>query len=289
MSDTPTRHQPPASRPGHPLASSRRVGGIEVVALSDGRIDLPMALFPNADTAVTGDAPVPTCVNAYLLKTPGRTYLVDAGMGGGRGDALGHVAAALASVGIAPEAIDAIVMTHLHSDHAGGLVDDAGRALYPDAELFVAEPEAAFWLDEGLPARAPDAMKPTIALATGAVASYAGRLTRFPPSGEVAPGITAVALPGHTPGHTGFLVESEGERLFIWADIVHAASLQVEHPDWTVGFDVDGQAAVASRRRAFEMAASDHLPVVGMHLDFPGFGRLVRSGSGYAYEPSEAL
>lgn len=289
MSETHTRHQPAASRPGHPLASSRRVGAIEVVALSDGRIDLPMGLFPDADTAVTGDAPIPTCVNAYLLKTPGRTYLVDAGMGGAHGDALGHVQDALASVGIEPASIDTILMTHLHGDHAGGLCDAAGGALYPNAELFVAEPEAAFWLDEGLPARAPDAMKPTVALATGAVGAYAGRTTRFAPGGEVAPGITAVALPGHTPGHTGFLVESEGERLFVWADVVHVASLQVGHPDWTVGFDVDGQAAVASRHRAFEMAASEHLPVAGMHLDFPGFGRLVRSGSGYAYEPSEAL
>lgn len=289
MSGTPTRHQPTASRPGHPLTSRRQVGAVEVVALSDGRTDLPAAIFPDADTAVFGDAAFPVCVNAFLLRMPGRTCLVDAGTGGSGGDTLGHVAAALASVGTAPDEIDVVLMTHLHADHAGGLRDGAGQAFYPNAELFVAEPEAAFWLDDGLPARAPDAIKPTIALATGAVGSYAGRTTRFAPSGEVVPGITAVALPGHTPGHTGFLVESEGERLFVWADTVHVASFQVEHPDWTVGFDVDGQAGVASRRRAFEMAASEHLAVAGMHLDFPGFGRLVRSGSGYAYEPSEAL
>lgn len=289
MSDMTARHQPPASRPGHPLTSRRHVGAIEVIALSDGRIDLPMALFPDADTAVTGGAPVPTCVNAYVLKMPGRTYLVDAGMGGSRGDALGHIPEAMLSAGIDPAAIDAVLLTHLHPDHAGGLVDEAGRALFPTAELLIAEPEAAFWLDEGLPARAPEAMQHAITVATGAVGAYADRTTRFAPSGEIAPGITAVALPGHTPGHTGFLVESEGERLLIWADIVHAASFQMDHPDWTVGFDVDGEGAVASRHRAFEMVTSEHLAVAGMHLDFPGFGRLVRSGSGYTYEPSEAL
>jgi glyoxylase-like metal-dependent hydrolase (beta-lactamase superfamily II) len=99
----------------------------------------------------------------------------------------------------------------------------------------------------------------------------------------VLPGISAVLQAGHTPGHTGWLVQSNGERLLVWGDIVHLASVQVPRPDAALVFDVDPQAACATRRRVFERVAAERLCVAGAHLDFPGFGSLARDGAGYRY------
>src|SRR6202035_2854822 len=101
--------------------------------------------------------------------------------------------------------------------------------------------------------------------------------------GQSVPGITAVPAPGHTPGHTGWLVASGGDALLIWGDVVHLPGLQFAHPDAGMVFDVDGALAIVTRRRIMDMAATDRLRVTGMHMDFPGFGHVVRSGGAYAF------
>jgi len=283
--------QADASRPGR--AIRRQVGDIEVIALSDGEQTISPSLFTDADqedlaslARAAGHAadPMPVPVNTFAIRADGCTYLVDAGTGPSRGSHLGHVPASLAEVGLSPADIDVVLMTHLHGDHAGGLLHPSGEIAFPSAELWVAEEEAAFWLDPDLSSRAPERMKATLANAVRSLGAYEGRTTRFPRGREVAPGIRSVPLPGHTPGQTGFLVESGGERLLIWADIIHVAALQFARPDWTIAFDVDGAQAAQTRRTIFERAASENLPVAGMHLPFPGFGRVVRQGEGYGYE-----
>jgi glyoxylase-like metal-dependent hydrolase (beta-lactamase superfamily II) len=265
-----------------------KVGGIEVIPLADGRLDLPLALF--GDRAATaeqsvGPGPFPTAINTFAIRTGGRLYLVDAGAGHWRGPTTGHLAASLQQAGIAPGEIDAILMTHLHGDHAGGLINEAGAA-FPKAELLLAEEEAAFWLDEGLPSRAPERMQATIATAIRSLDAYRGRTTQFRAGAIVAPGVTAELLPGHTPGQTGFRIADGGEEIFIWADIVHIAAIQFAHPDWPIGFDVDGAQAVETRLRVLAGSAAEGTRILGMHLDFPGAGQVVKAGTGFAWQPA---
>ena len=265
-----------------------RVGEVEVIALTDGQLDLPLALFPGAEAPGTdtsfGPGPFPTAINCFAIRTGGRLHLVDAGAGHWRGEGTGHLVGSLKQAGIAPDEIEVVLMTHLHGDHAGGLRDAAGAA-FPNAELMVAESEAAFWTDEGLPSRMPERMQAGIATAVASLAAYEGRTTLFQPGREVAPGVSAVPLPGHTPGQTGFQIESGGDSLFIWADVVHVAAIQFPHPDWPIGFDVDGAQAAATRLRVFEETASEGLRVAGMHLAFPALGHVVKRGGGFAWEP----
>ncbi|WP_166652586.1 MBL fold metallo-hydrolase [Enterovirga rhinocerotis] len=269
-------------------ASFRRlaVGEIEVFVLPDGVLDLPLALFPAASEpgadAGFGPGPFPTAINCFAIRTAGRLYLVDAGAGPWRGPATGNLVSAMAAAGLDPEAVDAVLMTHLHGDHAGGLFTETGAA-FPKAELMLAEAEAAFWSDPDLPSRIPERMTATLATATKALAAYAGRTTTFAAGREVAPGVTAIALPGHTPGQTGYRIESGGEHLFIWADIVHVAAVQFPHPDWTIAFDTDGEEAARTRGRVFAECAAEGTRIAGMHLAFPATGRVVRHGPAYAW------
>jgi glyoxylase-like metal-dependent hydrolase (beta-lactamase superfamily II) len=282
---------------GSGRAIRRQVGDIEVIALSDGQQTISPSLFTDADredlarlAEAGGHAadPMPVPVNTFAIRADGSIYLVDAGSGPSRGSHLGHVPASLAQVGLSAGDIALVLMTHMHGDHAGGLLYPSGEIAFPSAELWVAEEEAAFWLDPDLPGRAPERMQATLANAVRSLGAYGGRTTRFAAGREVAPGIRSVPLPGHTPGQTGYLVESRGERLLIWADIIHVAAIQFPRPDWTIAFDVNGAQAADTRRRIFERAASENLPVAGMHLPFPGFGRVLRRGEGYAYEADAA-
>lgn len=262
-----------------------RVGDIDVFALLDSRISGPRALFPDAekpgaDTSF-GPGPFVIDVNCFAIRTGGKLYLVDAGSGPWRGEP-GQLLPAMRAARLDPAEVDAILMTHMHGDHAGGLTTPEGAA-FPKAELRLAEDEAEFWSDPGLPARAPERMQATIATAQRSFAAYEGRTTPFAWDSEVAPGVTAVALPGHTPGHTGFRIESGGEHLFIWADIVHAAAVQFPHPDWTIVFDIDGRQAAETRARIFAQCAAEGTRVAGSHLPFPGIGNVRATDAGFAW------
>ena len=272
--------------------SRHKVGAIEIVSLGDGELDLAVTLFGDADpeertrlaraAGLDGDT-VPVAINTFAIRTAGRTLLVDAGSGTLRGPQEGFTGRALEAAGIAPDTVDAVLMTHMHGDHAGGLRLATGEAAFPRAELWLARAEAAYWSDPTLAGRMPDRAGPTIANAQGCMAAYADRIRLFDPGERVAPGVTAVALPGHTPGQSGFLVEDAGERLLIWADVVHVEAFQFARPEWTVGFDVDGAAAAATRARIFAEVAESGLPVAGMHLAFPGIGTVRREGGAYAF------
>lgn len=266
---------------------SLSVGDIDVVALLDSKISGPLALFPDAekpgaDTSF-GPGPFEIDVNCFAIRTAGKLYLVDTGSGPWRGAVAGQLVPAMRKAGLDPDEVEAILMTHMHGDHAGGLTTPEGAA-FPRAELMLAEEEADFWTDPGLPSRAPERMKATIATAQRAFVAYEGRTTPFAWDHEIVPGVTAIGLPGHTPGQTGFRIESGGEHLFIWADIVHAAAVQFPHPDWTIVFDTDGEQAAATRARIFAQCAAERTRVAGMHLAFPGIGHVVKRNSGYNWE-----
>ncbi|MGO1081135.1 MBL fold metallo-hydrolase [Inquilinus sp. CA228] len=274
-----------------------KVGAFEVTSINDGMLNITLDQFPAADRAGAEallqrafhpPAAIPTAVNAYLVNTGDRLVLVDTGTAATLGPNLGKVGANLKAAGVDPADVDLVVLTHMHPDHANGLVDPAGAAVFGKAELAVAEAEYAFWTDDGILSQAPAEVHPYFAMARAAVKPYAGpdRMSRFGKDAEIVPGIRVLAAPGHTPGHSMVEVASGTDRLLIWGDIVHAASLQFARPDWAINFDVDQPAAIVSRKRVLDQAASDRVVVAGAHLAFPGIGHVGRAGEGYEFVPA---
>jgi glyoxylase-like metal-dependent hydrolase (beta-lactamase superfamily II) len=269
-------------------ATTRRIGDTEVTALSDGVLAAPLDVVLDMDKgeverlAGRKDT-LPIDVNAFLLRLNGKYALVDTGSGNGMGPTLGKLPDNLRALGVAPAEIATVFLTHLHPDHSNGLVDDAGDAVYPNAEVILHETEAAFWLDRDPASGANERIRRNIAKTAVTTAPYRRRM-RTVRDGEAVPGVSALLLAGHTPGHTGWLIQSGRDGLLIWGDVVHFASIQIPRPDTGLVYDVDPQAACATRARMFDRVATDKLRVGGAHIDFPGFGYIVRRGSGFAFE-----
>lgn len=272
----------------------RRIGDFVVTALSDGilvRTHEMMIGVSEAEGKAHLDRAFRTefalSVNAFLIRGGGKLILIETGSGEYFGPVAGHLLANLKTAGIDPAQIDTILLTHMHPDHSAGLTDLAtGKAHYPNAELVCHENEPKHWLyDDAAMARATERQRKLMfQQARDQTAPYHKRLRTFT-GGEVAPGITAVAAHGHTPGHTGYLIESNNDRLLIWGDTVHIPEVQVPRPEVSMVVDSDPVAASAARRRMFDMAASERVLVTGMHLHFPGFGHVARQGASYAFVP----
>jgi glyoxylase-like metal-dependent hydrolase (beta-lactamase superfamily II) len=269
----------------------RKLGAFEVTAVLDGDLDLDLKLFSGdpaemqklSAQSYQASPPRVHC-NAFAVNTGDKLYLVDTGTGELMGSSLGRVAENLVLAGINLDQIDAILLTHLHPDHFGGMTME-GRPVFKNAEIYVSEADAKFWLSAESAEKSPAEMKPFFTMAADAIKPYAHRLKPLPANGEIAPGIAAVSLPGHTVGHTGYRFSSEKQQMLVWGDIVHNAALQFPHPEWTLAFDTDQAQAAAARKRAFDMAATDKLLVAGMHLPYPGLGYVERSGAQYRYHP----
>jgi glyoxylase-like metal-dependent hydrolase (beta-lactamase superfamily II) len=269
------------------------VGEVLVTALNDGMFEGSfdfLANFPSHEAEALHQAsfravPPRLAVNNFLLRVQDRIVLVDAGCGGAMGPDMGHLTVNLAALGVAPGDIDMVLATHLHPDHIGGLVDGAGQAVFPNAELVVHQADHAFWGDDATLAHATsDQDKGFVQLARATIAAYRDR-TRTLSQGEALQGVSILPEPGHTPGHSGWLVSSGGDSLLIWGDIVHMPGIQFPRPQVGMGFDVDGAQAIETRRRIMDMTATDRLCVAGMHLDFPCFGHVARAAEGYAFIP----
>lgn len=274
----------------------RKVGDIEVTAILDGYVPLGAQSFIGGDPAqirqlladASLDESLPTSVNAFVVNTKERTYLLDSGTGSNTafGPTLGRVEANLRAAGIEPAQVDAIILTHAHPDHHDGLLTAEKTARFPNAELIIHEAEHAFWHDDGVLSQAPAGVKPFFASARAALAPYAGR-TRKVKAGEVAPGLALEHAPGHTPGHSILRIASGSEQLLLVGDSIHNVAIQTARPDITFVFDADGKQAAASRRRVLDMAAADKLVISGAHIAFPGFGRIGKEGDGYRFTAAE--
>jgi glyoxylase-like metal-dependent hydrolase (beta-lactamase superfamily II) len=274
------------------------VGGLEVTALHDGQIQLDAKLLKGASpqdvqrllARMFRGNPTSTAVNAYLVNLGSRLVLVDAGAGRLFGPALGQVLANLKAAGHQPEQVDDVLITHLHGDHVGGLLTAEGLPAFPRATLHVARTEADFWLSAERTAQAPAGLQPFFKMAQDSVRPYAdaGRLKTFAPGAQVLPGVTAVALPGHTPGHSGYRFSSGAHSLLVWGDVVHNAAVQMARPQVAIEFDVDSAQAVATRREALRQTAASRQLVAGMHLPFPGLGHVRAEGrGGYEWVPMD--
>jgi glyoxylase-like metal-dependent hydrolase (beta-lactamase superfamily II) len=271
-----------------------RVGDIVVTAISDGFLDGSLDVLRNIsiDEArqILADAFRParrTAVNAFLIYSAGRLALIETGSGNYLLPTAGKVLANLGAAGVDPAGIESVLLTHMHPDHSAGLADPAtGRRYFPNAELVVHENEPKHWFDDAKMAVATErAKKLYFQAAREQTTPYRDRWRLFT-SGEVFPGITALPCHGHTPGHTSFMISSGNEQLLIWGDTVHVPEVQTARPEVCMEFDTDPDAAAATRRRVFDMVATDRLLVTGMHMHFPGFSHLVRRGTGYQLVPA---
>lgn len=193
-------------------------------------------------------------------------------------------AGALAAAGFAPDDIDTVFLTHLHPDHVGGLSDLAsGAAVLPKVQLVAAEADWAFTHDAAIYAALPREVPGVFDLSRAMVAPYDANKALISAGAEIAPGLTTVAPPGHTPGHLGLRVDSGSESLLIWGDLLHATAFQFARPDWAFAFDTDAALAVATRKATLDMVTADGMMVAGMHLDFPGFGDVEKAGEGFRF------
>ena len=263
----------------------KQVGEFTVTAVSDGVLysnhDVVLGIDKEDSARLTGvpyGQPLPLDVNSFLIRHRGKLILSDAGTGQAVQPVqknLGKLAANLRAIGVDPSAIDIVMLTHLHSDHSMGLLDEAKQKVFPNAELMVHEVEAAFWLDRTLQPGDDERLVRNSKAQRAVTAPYSVRRIK---DGEVLPGITAMLRPGHTPGHTNWLIESGGERLLIWGDIVHLASVQLARPEARLIYDVDTDLAAATRQNVLEWTAKERLTVAGAHIGFPGFGRVERVG-----------
>ena len=271
----------------------RKLGDVVITGLSDGYVDMGYGIFRNIPAEetraiLTRDhriSPPRISVNAFALRMNGRTYLIDCGSADIMGPTCGHLPANLAATGIDPASVDGVLLTHVHPDHSNGLTDVATSArLFPNAEVIVHENEINHWFNDELMAKAAERprrryfeagrtqLKPYMA---------ADRVRTFR-NGEVLPGVTAIPIAGHTPGHTAYVIASGGQTLIVWGDTVHVPEIQVARPEVTMEFDSDPQAAAATRQMVFDMVVSDDMLIGGMHLHFPGFGHMRREAGRYS-------
>lgn len=264
----------------------RTVGEHELIALLDGRLTLDPGLFAGASdeelAALVGAAPLSGYINAFVVRSPGGVVMIDAGAGSLFGPTAGATAKLMAAAEIDPTDVDTFYVTHLHGDHVGALIGDDPLSL-PNAQMVLHERERAFWFDDAMMAQAGEQMAPFFEAARAAVGTFGERVTTF--AGSDVPGpLTAMELFGHTPGHTGYVVADGDDTVLVWGDIVHAPALQFPRPDVTIAFDVDQDAARATRERLLDTVATDGTAVAGMHLVFPALGTVTRSADGYAFE-----
>ena len=281
--------------PAHQIAGvyHRKIGDIVVTVISDGYLDGNLDVMRNVDLEqahkVLKDAFRParrTSVNTFLIHSKGRRALVDTGSGNYLQKSAGKVQDNLKAAGIDPSAIDTVLLTHMHPDHSAGLTEmPSGRLYFPNAELVMHENELPHWYNDAEMAKADERSRQMYFLAGREQVEPYKKRTRLFKQGEVFPGVTAVPSPGHTPGHTAYLIESGGEQLMIWGDTVHVPEVQTAFPEAGMAFDTDLAAAAASRKRMFDRVASDGVLIAGMHLHYPAFARLSREGNAYRLFP----
>ncbi len=271
------------------------LGDIEVTALNDGTAKMeagkllkgikPEQVQKDLARAFLKD-PYEWSFNGFLINTGSKLVLVDTGAGSGMGATNGKLLANLRASGYKPEQVDEIYITHMHGDHIGGLTLD-GKRVYPNAVVRAAQAEGDYWLSKEKMDAAPAEQKDSFKNAAAMLSPYvtAGKYKPFTGDLELVPGVHALATPGHTPGHTAYVVESKGETLVLWGDLMHVAAAQFPDPTVSIGFDSDGAKAQANRAKMFADVAAHGDLVGGAHLSFPGLGHLRKAGNGYEFVP----
>ena len=275
----------PAAPAAQPVASVDvypfTIGTLQAVALKDGDIVLENVAgqSPWADNAgvaealrPTGDTKIHLAIQPLLVRGDDKVVLIDTGAGGGMGTQ-NKLPASLAAAGVQPAQVTDILISHGHGDHMGGLVAN-GTLTFPNATIRMSAAEwTAVQADAELAALIP---------------VITPRVQTFEPGAQVTPSITAVALQGHTPGHTGYEIVSGDARLLYFGDALHSSIISVERPDFVNGWDNDSDAAIATRFALLGRGATQSLRTYGVHFPFPGLGTFRRQADGFVWVPEAA-
>lgn len=271
-----------------------KFGDYEIIALSDGTLPLPIKdiLLNTAEGQVekllakNHITKPEASINAYLINTGSKLILIDAGTSELYGPSLGFLPNSIRAAGYQPEDIDMVLITHIHTDHTGGLMD-GNHMVFPNAKIYISKAEVDFWLGKGQKEKAAKRLAPFFDEAHLKVAPYlkAGKVVTFNYDQEIFPGILPIATPGHTPGHSFFSLENKGEKMMFWGDIMHVAEVQFSDPGVAILFDVDPVAAVLQRKKAYAEAAEKGYWIASDHISFPGIGHIRAEGTGYVWIP----
>ncbi|MGC4035878.1 MAG: MBL fold metallo-hydrolase [Chitinophagaceae bacterium] len=265
------------------------IGDIEIICINDGSLSSNI----NAVKGVSIEQvrtlfdesfypeEVRCTTNNYVIRSQSRIALVDTGAGSHIDSTAGKLLENAKIAGILPADIDTILFTHIHPDHISGLMDINWKKVFPHAVLKMHAAEFKFWLSDDPPSRKIDHVKHESDHVIRFMTPYLDQIELFE-EGEVFPGVQAVPLYGHTPGHTGYLIRQQQEEILIWGDIIHWPAIQFTLPDASMTYDVDPVQAAATRWNFLSKAASTGLLVAGMHLDFPGFTRVRKEGDAFA-------
>lgn len=276
------------------------VGDFVVTALYDGYVNISPDLLKGMGSKeiqtlisrmfqAQGKDGVQTAVNAYLIKTNDSLVLIDTGAAKCFGPTLGNVIDNIRASGYTPEAVDKVLLTHMHPDHMCGLVTADGKAAFPNATVIASQEEKDFWFDPKIIAATSDELRPFFKMAQEAAAPYIAKdaFRTFKGGDNIMPGIDSLPTQGHTPGHSSYILRSEDNGMLVWGDIVHSHSVQFANPEVSIEFDSDNEKAVATRKAIFEQVAQEKWLIGGAHLPFPGMGHVRKETDGYTWVPVE--
>jgi glyoxylase-like metal-dependent hydrolase (beta-lactamase superfamily II) len=288
---------PPAAKQA-PGFYRYKVGDYELTQITDGARSFPMPdgfvrnapkeqALGAAEAAYMPKGMVRVPFNPVVINTGSKLVLIDTGFPPGTAPTIGLFQSNLAAAGIDPKAIDVLVLSHLHPDHINGLKTATGGLAFPNAEIKAPAVEWGFWMSDENMSKFQDnqLMKDYFDNTRKVLSDIAGKVTRYDWGKEVAPGITALDAPGHTPGHTAFAVASGNGRLLVQSDVTNIPELFLRNPDWHVMYDFDPVKAAATRHRFYDMAAAEKALIAGFHFSFPSLGHVEKDGANYRLVP----
>jgi glyoxylase-like metal-dependent hydrolase (beta-lactamase superfamily II) len=279
-----------------------KVGSIECASINDGARTFPMPdqfvtnvpkekALAAAEAAYMPKGMVTVPFNPQLINTGSKLVLIDTGSGAGALEstkgAVGRMMQNLAAAGVDAKSVDIVVLSHLHPDHTNGIRAADGSLAFPNAELMVPTKDWEFWTSEENAAKAQSnpLMKNYFADVKKTFADLGSKVTKYDGGKEIAPGVTSIAVPGHTPGHMAFVVASGNSKVLIQSDVTNIPEFFLRNPDWHVMFDVDAMAAQEARHKFYDMASAEKALVVGFHFAFPSIGHVEKDGAKYRLVP----